>query len=229
MPNARGPAAPSSAPRSSRGAAESHRSSAALSLTEFKAKVLAAQIRNAVAKGRQYCADVPGNELDTIEGDHRMRREAAAQCRELLKAARNALADAKVARDALASVTSSIGVHSAYRSIDEDKRSWKTCFQQYYDETSKKREAAPGGAHGRRAVSIMVNMMVSYKAAPGYSNHSNGLAVDFKTTHAGVVLRSRKAQRDDWRSAWLHKWLVANAQKYRFHPLATEEWHWDFR
>lgn len=74
----------------------------------------------------------------------------------------------------------------------------------------------------------MLRMMVSYKAAPGYSNHSNGLAVDFTTTYKGRSLKSRKAQREPWRDAWLHRWLLENAANYRFQPLATEEWHWDY-
>jgi hypothetical protein len=40
---------------------------------------------------------------------------------------------------------------------------------------------------------------------------------------------AKSAQRAGWRSTWLHAWLVQNAATFRFMPLATEEWHWDYK
>jgi LAS superfamily LD-carboxypeptidase LdcB len=74
----------------------------------------------------------------------------------------------------------------------------------------------------------MLRMMISFKAAPGYSNHSSGRAVDFSTVHQGRKLTARKAQRHQWQSSWLYTWLCANAADYGFQPLSTEEWHWDY-
>jgi LAS superfamily LD-carboxypeptidase LdcB len=99
---------------------------------------------------------------------------------------------------------------------------------QYYTETKTERAALPGGQHGPKALSLMLRMMIQFKAAPGYSNHSNGLAVDFSTVHSGRMLRARKIQRPQWRQAWLYQWLRENAATYRFQPLSTEEWHWDY-
>lgn len=195
---------------------------------EFKAAVLQRQIRNARAKGRPYCANVPDGELAVIEGKHRMRIEAAEQCRALLAAAREALTGAKSSGDSEAAKTKRIGVHSAYRNIEEDTLSWNASFKKYYATTRSQREALPGGVHGKRALSVMLRRMISYKAAPGYSNHSNGLAVDFSTTHGGETLKSNTTQRNLWKNAWLYSWLVGNAGTYGFQPLASEEWHWDY-
>jgi hypothetical protein len=200
-----------------------------VSFSDFKAKVLERQMKNAVRMGRAYCANVPDSELGTIEGRHRMRSEAALKCRELLKAAREELDAKKAEGDALAKATKNIEVYSAYRNIAEDTAAWNQSFFQYYYETKAKREALPDGAHGRKALAIMTNMLISFKAAPGYSNHSNGLAVDFSTVHHGKLLRARKAQRDAWRETWLHTWLSEHAETYHFYPLDTEEWHWNYR
>jgi hypothetical protein len=198
------------------------------SFEEFKASVLARQIRNAMKKGRAYCANLSDNELGVIEGKHRMLAEAAAQCRELLKTAREAHQSAQKERDSLALGTTDISVYSAYRNIAQDTAAWEKCFLQYYAETQGARAALPGGAHGHRARDLMVRMMISFKAAPGYSNHSSGRAVDFSTVHRGRKLTARKAQRHHWRSSWLHAWLCEHAAEYGFQPLSTEEWHWDY-
>lgn len=89
--------------------------------------------------------------------------------------------------------------------------------------------AAPGGRHGAAAVNILVRYYSPRKAPPGFSNHSDGRAVDFVTTQAGVSYGAEGRQRAAWRTTWLHQWLVANAGRFRFHPLASEEWHWDHR
>jgi hypothetical protein len=199
-----------------------------LSLEEFKAKVLARQIRNALRKGRSYCSNVPDSELATVEGEHRMRKAAAVKCKELLVAAREALEADKQQGDGLAKKTREIGVYSAYRNIPEDTAAWESSFAQYYLETRDTRAAFPTGEHGSQAQALMASMMISYKAAPGYSNHSNGMAVDFYTIFSGKKLRAKKKQRTAWTHTWLYKWLIAHGGEYDFVQLSTEEWHWDY-
>jgi len=59
---------------------------------EFRVEVEQAQIRYLVSrKGRVFFADIPDAELETIEGEYRMRNVAAQACRQLLAAARAAL------------------------------------------------------------------------------------------------------------------------------------------
>jgi hypothetical protein len=200
-----------------------------LSFEEFRAKVLEAQVRRAVAKGRAFCANVPKEELAVIEGKHRMRRAAAESCKALLSAARAAHAEDKSRGDGRAVKTSKIGIQSAYRNIAEDTLAWNATFRKRYSETREQREAMPGGAHGKHAIKLMATLMIKYKAAPGYSNHSNGSAVDFSTTHDGLELAAKSEHAEPWRKTWLHKWLREHASEFSFQPLATEEWHWDYK
>ncbi len=199
-----------------------------VSYDAFKQAVLERQISNARASGRQYYAPVPASELEALESGHRMRTEASRACRALLSAARLALQEAKAALDAKAIATSAIGVGSSYRDYDYDKGLWDRYYPDYYAATQASRDAAAGGPHGPAAVAILARYISPRKAAPGFSNHSNGTAVDFTTTVDGV-LHTDKTARDKWRETWLHAWLVLNAGTHHFHALASEEWHWDYR
>jgi hypothetical protein len=202
--------------------------SSALNYDEFKQAVLERQIANARASGRQYYPPVPASELDAVETGHRMRTEAARYCRALLAAARSALETAKAAQDPKAIRTSAIGVGSSYRDYDHDKGLWDRYYPDYYRATQADRDAAVSGPHGPAAVELLARYISPRKAAPGFSNHSNGTAVDFTTTVDGTLLTDKSA-RETWRETWLHAWLVINAGIHHFHALASEEWHWDYR
>jgi hypothetical protein len=193
----------------------------------FQQAVLDRQIARARSKGNSFFPAVAETELEVVEGRYRMRKAAAKSCRELLAAARAALAAGKATGDARASQTQSIGVTSAYRDYDYDAKIWRDTFQQYYDEMLRDGTYA-GREHGHAAIQHMLGIMLPTKAAPGYSNHSNGTAVDFKTTHGGIEYTAKKKQRSGWRTTWLHPWLVENAATFGFKPLASEEWHWDY-
>jgi hypothetical protein len=194
---------------------------------EFRQAVLDKQIAHARAKGNGFFPAVPEGELEVVEGKYRMRKAAAQSCRELLAAARKELAAAQANGDARARQTRSIGVTSAYRDYDYDAKIWRDTFKQYYDEMIHRGTYA-GREHGSAAIHHMLNIMLPLKAAPGYSNHSNGTAVDFTTTHGGTVYTAKKKQAQGWRMTWLHPWLRQNAAKFGFRPLASEEWHWDY-
>jgi hypothetical protein len=200
-----------------------------LSLEELKAEVQKRQIRwHIKVKHRTYCANVPDSELAPIEKGFRMRTEAAGKCKEMLAAAREEWQTKKKEGDAKAQATRTIELHSAYRNIAEDTASWNKSFGQYYARTASDRNAFPDGPHGPKAIALMVVMMRKYKAAPGYSNHSNGLAVDFRTVYKGDILIAASAQKPLWIETWLHPWLVKNAPRFGYQALNTEEWHWDY-
>ena len=56
--------------------------------------------------------------------------------------------------------------------------------------------------------------MGAYVAAPGYSNHQDGLALDLGTRKGkGGLIKLYKG-------SWFHNWLKANARTYQFEPLA---------
>jgi LAS superfamily LD-carboxypeptidase LdcB len=207
-------------------------------LAEFKQAVLQGQIRRKQRQGKTHFDPVPADELEDLEpklgSKHkhmlRMRKGAARACRDLLKAARDALQAAQAASDPLAQRTTAIGACSAYRDYTEDSRAWSNTFDKHYDmpETRALLSQAPGGVHGDAAVKLFVELMSPIKAPPGFSNHSNGKAVDFATVVSGVTLAANTSQHAQWRSSWLHPWLVANAPRFGFKALKTEEWHWDF-
>jgi D-alanyl-D-alanine carboxypeptidase len=206
---------------------------------DFIARVLKAATADRLRKGRKQFSDIAHGDLAPIENGKVMRKEAAARCIELLKDARAALAgeqwgppaDAQaMAQQGLARNAHSIGIASAYRSHADERRIWThDCFPKYYKETYPTRMAATGGPHGEKAVNIIVRYFSPRKSPPGFSNHSNGKAVDFMTRQGRVTYTANTSQRSGWRKTWLHEWLVHNAEQYGFHPLASEEWHWEFR
>lgn len=59
----------------------------------------------------------------------------------------------------------------------------------------------------------------------GYdSPHETGLAIDIGV---GGLTPSRST-RDHQRQTPLHRWLVANASRFGFHPYKLEPWHWEY-
>jgi hypothetical protein len=199
----------------------------ARSYEDFKKAVLERQIHGKVAEGKRYYPAVPDAALQVVEGRFRMRKEAAQSCRALLKAARLGLEQAKEAGESLALGADGIGIQSAYRDFSEDSAAWEKSFRQHYAKTMTERSHLAGGRHGNEALAVMVRRMRKFKAPPGFSNHSNGTAVDFNTTQDRKKLEALTEQKQNWRDSWLHAWLVKHAAQYDFKPLSTEEWHWD--
>jgi hypothetical protein len=75
----------------------------------------------------------------------------------------------------------------------------------------------------------MVKHYKARKAAPGFGNHTEGVAMDFVTQQGGVKLTAEYDQNPLWRASWFHHWLVAHAAELSFKPIPTEAWHWEFR
>lgn len=205
-------------------------STAARTRAQFESAVLQGQIRRKERQGKRQRGPVPDAELVEVEAGFRLRAEVAGSCLQLLAAARAALAAAQT-DDWLARRTASVGIASAYRSFEQDSAAWRATFAKHYDRADNRRrmEAMVGGRHGDAAVAWFVDLLAPIKAPPGFSNHSDGLAVDFQTVESRVTYGANTDQRAAWRRTWLHRWLVANAATYRFQPLASEEWHWDWR
>ncbi len=175
-------------------------------------------------KHKTFYPPPPDGSLAVVEGKHRMRSDAAATCAALLAKARADLAAA-----ASAPSVSEIAINNAYRDIEVDFGAWQNAFATHYARTQDRRDAADGGPLGDAAAQLLTVEMINYKAVPGFSNHNNGLAVDFQTSENGVTLGPSSAQKPQWRESWLWNWLTANAGDFGFQPLATEEWHWDYK
>jgi hypothetical protein len=207
---------------------EAPRKHSGLSYDQFKELVLRRQIARAEARGKTHFPPVAESDLETVEGVYRMRNAAAQSCKRLLTDARAALEAAQARGDSLARKTRSIGVCSAYRDHDYDAKQWHSTFKKHYDKMIKLGTFA-GNEHGVPAQQHMYSTMVPKKAAPGFSNHSNGNAVDFATRHGGINHVADTDQRQKWRQTWLYGWLVQNAANYKFKQLPSEEWHWDYQ
>jgi LAS superfamily LD-carboxypeptidase LdcB len=205
--------------------------------THFMRRVYDAQVRNSLAAKKTYFSGLPDDDLRLVEGDHWMHKEASDDCRWLLLFARQDLERMQATNPRKQPIT--IGVASAYRTPAEDGKAWHSAFTTHYDDTKSVRDGFATGPHGEEAFRLLLKIMPKAKAAAGFSNHTQGRAVDFCTQEVidgkSQFLTAKTSQHELWKKSWFFKWLVAdgNAAKYRFVELSnkqtTEEWHYDHR
>jgi hypothetical protein len=185
----------------------------------FMRAVYDAHIAWAKRGGRRFVPDLPDDVLGWVDdgNHHRMRKDAAAEARAMLAAA-----EAQLRREGRAGRTR-IGIRSAYRTATEQFSIWQGYgtgggFPAYYDQTRATRP--PNDPHGPKAVQILMKHMRRFVAAPGYSNHQHGTAVDLSTREGpGRLVKL-------YEGSWFHNWLKENAKTFHFHPLESEAWHW---
>jgi LAS superfamily LD-carboxypeptidase LdcB len=163
-----------------------------------------------------------------------MRRDASEAAERLLAAANVALAAARASGDPAAKLTVRITSSSGYRGADHQRRLWRGYFGDYYNQTTTARAALPGGPHGDQAVRYMLDDfgIPGRIAAPGYSNHQAGIAIDFQQIRArghGVRNSTKAAAKRAWKDTWFFRWLCDNASTYNFQPYRKEPWHWEYR
>ncbi len=206
---------------------------------DFERQVYEGELRWAKTK-KTYFPGLSPEELEVVEGKHELRKDAAKACRDLLSRARTDLLKAKEEGKPEALRVTHIGIASAYRDPAHDFAAWQRAFRKHYESTKPIREKKEGGEHGRRAVAYMVEEMIPVKAVAGFSNHTSGIAVDFKTTDGKQELGPDTDQHAAWRDAWFYKWLhaprnpgprngPAEQNAGEFVQLVTEEWHWDYK
>ncbi len=209
----------------------------------FRDRVLAAHLaRSRAARGapkRDWPADalkkVPGTHISTLP-------DTAAAAGRLLAAANAELATAQQAGDEDALRTLRFSATSGYRGSNHQRELWLQYFSAkggYYDQTQAARERLADGPHSEQAIEYLLKNkkaggfgLGGRIAAPGYSNHQGGIAIDFwQERRKGhyIANDSREKPRERWRSTWFHGWLKANAATHGFKPIATEEWHWEYR
>ncbi len=164
----------------------------------------------------------------------------AAAAGRLLAAANAALALAQQAGDADAQRTVRLTATSGYRGSDHQRRLWLGYFaSKYYNRTRAARLGLPGGPHSDAALEYLLRSRKAGGygvggriAAPGFSNHQGGIALDFwqqRTPGHGIANDSDDASRSRWRRSWFHGWMLTQAEIYGFQPITTEEWHWEYR
>lgn len=198
----------------------------------FMRDVYDRQVRRAAAR-RAFVPDVPDAGLATIEGGHRARTAAAADCRALLAECRGELRRLKDAGDPRAQAVERVAVTSAYRSATQQLASWQGNFPRYYDETATARGRLAGGEHGTAAADHLARYIAQRLGAPGFSLHNDGRAIDFVTVEDGATMgaSTRAANIRSWRGSWCFAWLTANAARFNFHQNTAidEPWHWEHR
>lgn len=206
----------------------------------FRDRVLAAHLARSRRSRGAPQRDLEKTERSGVPGTGiEMRSDAAAAAGRLLAAAQADLAAAQQAGDADAVRTVRLGAGSGYRNRDHQQRLWMSYFPGYYRRTMAAREALAGGPHSDEAVDYLLKSrksggfgLTGRIAAPGYSNHQNGIAIDFvqeRRPGHRIVNRSDDTSRGQWRRSWFHRWLRSRAADFGFQPIATEEWHWEFR
>lgn len=210
----------------------------------FRDAVLAEHIERSRRRLGAAQPDLASTALDTIAGTQvRTARATAAAAGRLLAAARADLAAAQRAGDADALRTIDVTATSGYRSAQYQRELWLQYFGApggYYDQTRAAREALAEGPHSRAAVDYMLRRsgdggfgLGGRIAAPGYSNHQNGIAIDWlQRRRAGHRIRNKSSaqHRRRWRDSWFHRWLLEHATRdHGFSPIDTEEWHWEYR
>jgi hypothetical protein len=221
----------------------------------FEEAVLEAHVKRA-SRRRRRAAAIPQSELEEVEDHHKLLKGAAGKCRRLLKEARADLAKEKAeflkmskvdqlaeerklkaSGEVPATKVKSIGIASGYRSFEYDSALWHRYFQdKYYPVTYSERRRLScwdGGEFGGKAVRMMVDFIRPRKAAPGFSNHTNGVAVDFFTEEGGHLHQANTSHLSEtnkrWEKTWLYRWLEKHKATYGIERIETEAWHWEFQ
>ncbi|TLP52408.1 D-alanyl-D-alanine carboxypeptidase family protein [Microbispora triticiradicis] len=199
----------------------------------FREKVLRAHLERS-GSGRAPLRDLSPGEQATVPGtDVTMRADAASAAGRLLTAANEALSRARDAGDPDALRTQRVTAVSGYRDSRHQAHLWRKYFGKYYNRTSRARAALAGGPHGDEAVRYMIDVfrIPRWIAAPGYSKHQSGTAIDLHQKRAAgseIHNDSRAVHLQAWHRSWLYRWLHANAPSFGFAPYKKEPWHWEY-
>ncbi len=226
----------------------------------FEESVLQRHIARSAHRGKRHpVEDIPDSELAVVEGPYKLRKGPAQTCRKLLQQARIDLANEqavllkmtpanrdderrkiKKKGEVPPTEVTAIGITSAYRSPAYDSALWHRYFRnKYYPVTYPERARLScweGGAFGWQATQSLVDLIAKRKAAPGFSNHSNGIAVDFFTVEGGRTLAADTGQSNKglrkvnahWEKSWFYMWLEKHKGEYGIERIPTEAWHWEF-
>src|SRR5215475_1268433 len=159
--------------------------------------------------------ELPAGDRGPMFGGFELHRSVAEQGKNLMKAAKAALAadkKAEIPEIAGAHRTVSIGVASAYRSPRRDLVAWKRAFETHFESTRAEREKLATGPFGSEAIDMVVKELLTSKAIPGFSKHSASYAIDFETEIVNdkgkvIKLSTHMMQNKAWQETWLWKWL----------------------
>lgn len=213
----------------------------------FKQEVYRRHVARGLTSGRPRVFDLPPATLAPIPGTQiLMRRDAASALGRLLDAARADLAadldapgqDAEtVGRRERARRVEALALDNAYRSASTQFGIWDRNYAGYAASTRAARLLCPGGEFGPDAADLLREYVGVRVAAPGFSNHQGGTAVDFalrlKPAAAAPAIAAARlgpstAQTDPWKESWFWRWLNRRAGEFGFIAYLPEPWHWEF-
>jgi len=197
---------------------------------KFRDRVLKLHIKRSTNK-KEKLADLEESELKEVPGTSvKMKTVAATAAGKLLAAAEKDLAVSKTKGDADAKKTVGLSATSGYRGEAHQERIWKKYFKnKYYDNTAAHRASLKDGEHGKPAVRYMYKYVRTKVAAPGFSKHQAGRAIDFwqdRTKGKKIRNSTDESAKTAWKATWFFKWLRKNATTYKFEEYAKEPWHW---
>jgi LAS superfamily LD-carboxypeptidase LdcB len=207
---------------------------------DFLERVLKAHIALSTSRAKHVLPDLSGDELEDVAGTGvQMKKGAGAAAGQLIADANVALRAAQV-DDADAKLTTRVSATSGYRGRSEQESLWRGYFPGHYDDTRALRAKAGlkdgGGEHGEAATVAMRDYVRRWIAAPGFSNHQAGIAIDLKQLRVkghAIKNSSKSTELDKWRASWLWKWLDASgegqAKAHEFGPYEKEPWHWEYK
>ncbi|MCK5356710.1 MAG: M15 family metallopeptidase, partial [Methyloprofundus sp.] len=190
---------------------------------KFMEDVYEGCVRRATKK-RPFIGDMPPDvvrNMEPVGNGQRLQKNAGIELKRMLRDARKVLGTGNK------SIRFSVG--SGYRSATRQIFLWNKYFPKYYRRTKGARKAIKGGEYGTHAKFFLVNYISRRLAAPGFSNHQRGLAVDFNAKESGVEFKKiySKKNKEKWRKkSQFWKWLNINAKNYNFYPYEPEPWHW---
>ncbi|MFE4619440.1 D-alanyl-D-alanine carboxypeptidase family protein [Streptomyces sp. NPDC056747] len=201
----------------------------------FRQRVLDAHLARSRARKGAPGRDLAPGELTVVPGTSvSMRSDAAAAAGRLLAAAAKALAEAQAAGHEDAARTRRLTGVSGYRGSAHQQRLWLGYFKGYYNRTAGARAGLPDGPHGKGAVRHLLDVfgIPARIAAPGYSNHQDGIALDFlqvRTSGRAIANSTGAEAVRRWQATWFFGWLGAHAHRFGFVPYTREPWHWIYR
>lgn len=204
-------------------------------LTDFKRKVYTAHVRRSADKNRPFVPDqtdiqnwADKNDLTYSIDNGKINYHLVNIHSRMIEPLKNLLTAAR-SDAARAGVDSKIYLRSGYRSATTQFQSWDNNFSKYYwravrEGVIKKNDFSDGAA------AALAQFIGGKLAAPGYSNHQHGRAIDF-VVHEKDGWHQVDTDSDsvrDWRKTWFWNWLDKNAHTFGFKPYSAEPWHWEY-
>lgn len=175
---------------------------------------------------RGPCPEAPEDREEGCARTSWAQRDAAASARRLLTAAR-----AHFDADRQTHGLRDLMVVTGYRSATFQLEIWEYHFPNRYRATARARARARGGPHGEAAALLLAQHFAARTAAPGFSLHGRGLALDFGCVRRdGRFVGSTGRFANTWKRTHCFRWLEAHASRYgfRLNPNIDEPWHWEW-